>query len=161
MGRRHRAQVLDSLGDLHPRGRGRGGQHVHRRAGDKQRIPGMHQPRRMVTIADQVRNVVYDGDFRMDHGMPTADAADGQPVDGEFVTDLHGPPRRAQLCGGLRVGVQRRVRVGVDQCGQPRGVGVVGVLMGDENRRHAGDALESVREIARVEQQRGAVELGE
>ena len=60
-----------------------------------------------------------------------------RPADGELVADMHGPPRRAQLFGGLRIGVQRRLRVGVHQRGQPLGVGVVGMLMRDQDRRQA------------------------
>ena len=40
-------------------------------------------------------------------------------------------------------------------------VGMVGMLVGDQDRRQAGHALEAVREITRIEQQGGAVELGE
>ena len=86
--------------------------------------------------------------------MLAADAAHGQMTDGEFVADVHRAPRIAELRGGLRVGVQRRLRVGVEQRGQPLGVGVIGVLMGDQDRRQAGDALETVREGSRVEQHR-------
>ena len=80
----------------------------------------------------------------MDHGVLAADAADRQTTDGELVADVHGLPWAAQLSRGLRVGVQRRLRVGVHQCRQPRGVGVVGMLMGDQDRREPGDALEAV-----------------
>ena len=38
---------------------------------------------------------------------------------------------------------------------------VVGVLMGDHDRRQARDALEAVREITWVEQHRGVAEVGE
>jgi hypothetical protein len=38
---------------------------------------------------------------------------------------------------------------------------VIGVLMSDHDRRQAGDALETVREISRVEQQRGVAEVDE
>ena len=70
----------------------------------------------------------------MDHRVPAADAADRQRADGELVADVHRPPRSAELFGGLRVGVQRGLRVGVDQRRQPFGVGVVRVLMGDQDR---------------------------
>ena len=86
--------------------------------------------------------------------MPSADAAHGQVADAELVADVHGPPRLAELRGGLRVGVQGGLWVGIDQCGQPRRVGVVGMLMGDQDRREPGDALETVREVARIEQNR-------
>ena len=86
--------------------------------------------------------------------MPTPDAAHGQVPDAELVADVHRLPRAAELCGRLRVGVQSGLRVGIDECRQPLGVGVVWVLMGDQDGRQAGDALETVREVPRVEQNR-------
>src|SRR5258708_2897879 len=109
----------------------------------------------MRAVADEIRNVVDHRDCRVDHRMPSADATYGQVADAELVADMHGPPRLAELRGGLRVGVQDGLWVGIDQCGQPRRVGVVGMLMGDQDRREPGDALETVREVARIEQNRG------
>jgi hypothetical protein len=87
--------------------------------------------------------------------MTAADPAHGQVADGELVADMYRAPRLAELFGGLRVGVQRGLRVALDEGGQPRGVGVVGVLMGDQDRRKAGNALEAVRKRSRIKQHRG------
>ena len=78
VGRRHRPQIVDGLGDLHPRRGRRGGQHVDRLAGREQRVAGMHQPGRVLAVADQIRDVVDHRDFRVDHRVPAADAADRQ-----------------------------------------------------------------------------------
>ena len=67
----------------------------------------------------------------------------------------------AQLRGGLRVGVQGGVRVGLEERRQARRVDVVGVLVGDQNRGQAGDPLEAVREGAGVKEHLRVVELGE
>jgi hypothetical protein len=101
----HRAQVIDGLGNPHPRGRRRGGQYVHRLAGHEQRVAGMHQPGGVDPVADQVRNVLYDRDFRVDNGVPAADGPHGQLPDLQLVADVHRPARRPQLGGGLRIGV--------------------------------------------------------
>jgi hypothetical protein len=151
---RHRPQVFDGLRDLHPRRSSRRGEHVDRLAGREQRVAGMHQPRRVRAVADEIRNVVDHRDFRVYHGMPPADAAHGQVSDAELVADVHRLPRAAELLGRLRVGVQGGLRVGIDQCREPLRVGVVGMLMGDQDRRQAGDALESVREVPGIEQHR-------
>ena len=45
--------------------------------------------------------------------------------------------------GGLRVSVQSRIGVAVDQCGQTGSVDVIGVLVGDHNRGQTGNAVES------------------
>ena len=74
----------------------------------------------MLAVADEIRNVVYHRDFGVNHRVPPADAAHGQVADAEFVADVHRLPRLAELCGGLRVGVQRGLRVGVEERGQPR-----------------------------------------
>ena len=66
----------------------------------------------------------------------------------------------ARAASRLR-GVERGVRIAFEQCGQPGGVDVVRVLMGDHDRRQAGDALEPMRESSRVEQQGGVAEVGE
>ena len=50
--------------------------------------------------------------------MAPAHAAHRQAFDGELVTDLHRLPVPAEHRRGLRVGVQRRLRVGFDQGGQ-------------------------------------------
>ncbi|CAN5550148.1 hypothetical protein BH11ACT7_BH11ACT7_21060 [soil metagenome] len=81
MGGRHGTQVVNRLGDLHPGCGGRGGEHLDGFVRHEQRIAGMHQLRRMLTVADQIRNVVNDRQFRMNHRMPAADAADSQGAD--------------------------------------------------------------------------------
>ncbi len=96
--------------------------------------------------------------------LPPTPRTVSEPI-GELVADVNGPSTAAQLCRRLRVGVQRRLRVGVQQRGQPLGVGVIGMLMGDQDRVQAGDALEAVREVSRIEQHRGrggiVLEIGE
>ena len=83
----------------------------------------------------------------MDDGMPAAECADGQLADGQLVADVHRLTRHIELGGGLRVGVERGTRIGVEQRGQPVLVHVVGVLMGDHDCGETGDALEAVREV--------------
>ena len=97
----------------------------------------------------------------MDHRVPATDSPNRQRADGEFVADVHGLPRRAQLFRGLRVRIKRRLRVGVHQRGKPLGVGVVGVLMRDQDRRQPGDPFEPVRKGPRIEQHGFVIELGE
>ena len=121
----------------------------------------MHEACGVLAVADEVRDVVYHRDFRVDDGVPAADRADGQLADRQFVADVHRAARHAQLLGGLRVGVERGARIAVQQRGQSLLIHVVGVLMGDHDRGQAGDALEAVREISRVEQHRGVAEVGE
>ena len=55
----------------------------------------------MRTIADQIRNVVDDRDFRVDDGMSAASAADGQAADGELVAGVDRLPAAAELGRGL------------------------------------------------------------
>ena len=96
-GRRHRPQVVDRLGDLHPRRRRRSGQDVDRLVRDEQRIAGMHEACGVLAVADEVRDVVYHRDFRVDDGMPATERADGQLADRQLVADVHraGTARRA------------------------------------------------------------------
>ncbi len=93
--------------------------------------------------------------------MPAADTADGQLADRQLIADPDRPPRRAQLGGGLRVGIQQGIGVGFPERRQPRGVGVVRVLVGDQNRRQPGNALESVRKVTGIKEQAGFAELRE
>ena len=160
-GRRHRPQVVDRLGDLHP-WCGRGcGQHVHRLVRDEQRIAGMHEPCGMFAVADEVRHVVDHRNLWMDDGMPAAECADGQVADGQLVADMHCLTGHIELGGGLRVGVQRDARIGVEKRRKPVLIHVIGVLMGDHDCGETGDALKAVREGPRVEQHRGVAEVGE
>ena len=116
---------------------------------------------RVLGVADQIRDVVDDRNLRMDDGVAPAHPTDGEPGHVQLVADLHGAPGFAELGRGGRIGVEHRVRVGLHQRGQPFTVGMVGMLVGDQDRRQPGHALEAVREITRIEQQGGAVELGE
>ena len=104
-GRCDGTQKVNGLRDFHPRRGRRSGEHVHRLAGCEQRVAGMHQPGRVFTVADQIRDVVDHRDLRMDHRVLAADAADGQRADGELVADVHRAPRIAQL---LRLSADRR-----------------------------------------------------
>ena len=108
-----------------------------------------------------IRNVVYHWDFRVNDGMLAAERADRQLTDRQLVADMDGLARRGKLCGGLRVGVERGARIGIEEGRQPLLIHVVGVLMGDHDRGQAGDALEAVREVTRIEQHRGVAEVGE
>src|SRR6185437_17015979 len=120
----------------------------------------MHEACALGAVVDDVRNVVYHWDFRMDDGMLAAERANGELADRQLVADAHCLARRGQLLGGLRVGVQRGARIAVEESGQALLVHVVGVLMSDHDRGQAGDALEAVREVARIKQHRGVAEIG-
>ncbi|BCZ22715.1 hypothetical protein MTY59_25700 [Mycobacterium senriense] len=96
----------------------------------------------------------------MDDRVFAADRANRQFTDVQLVADVDFATGRAKLGGGLRIGVKRRIRVTLKQCRQPFGVDMVGMLMGDQDGRQAGDSLESVREGTGVEEQAGVVELG-
>ena len=89
----------------------------------------------MVAVANEKRNVLDHRDFRVNDGVFAADGANRQLTDPQLVTDVHRLARRAQLGGGLRIGVKRGVRVALEQRRQPRDVDVVGVLMGDQDGR--------------------------
>ena len=60
-----------------------------------------------------------------------------------FVADVHRAPRTAERFGGLRISLQRVLRMArrVRAAARCR---VVGVLMGDQDGRRTGDALETV-----------------
>jgi len=96
----------------------------------------------------------------MNHGVPAADGPDGQLPDLQLVTDVHRPARVAQLGGGLRIGVERRIRVALEQRRQPPDVDVVGVLVSDEDGGETGDSLEAVREGTGIKKHTCVVELG-
>lgn len=57
----------------------------------------------------------------------------GQLTDLQFVADVYLAAGRAELRGGLWVGIQRDIRVTLEQCRQPFPVDVVGVLMSDQD----------------------------
>jgi hypothetical protein len=114
----------------------------------------------MVGIAHQKRNILYHRDFRVYHRVLAADGANRQFPDPQLVADVDLAAGRAQLGGGLRVRVERRVRVTLKQCRQPFGVDMVGMLMGDQDGGQAGDSLETVREGTGVKEHAGVVEFG-
>ena len=93
--------------------------------------------------------------------MPAANGPDCQLTDPELVADVHRLAGLAELCGGLRIGVERGVRVALEQRRQPGDIDVVGVLVGDQDGGQAGDSLETVREGAGIEEHAGLIELGE
>ena len=126
-----------------------------------ERVARVHQPGRVIAVADEIRNIVDYRDFGVDHGVLSTDTAHSQVREPELVADVHGPPRLAEFGGGLRVGVQGCLRIALEQRGQPFGVSMVGMLMGDQDRREPGDALETVRENARIEQHSGIAKSGE
>jgi FAD binding domain len=115
--RRHRPQVVHGLRDPHPRRGGRSGEHVDRLLWREQRVTGMHESGRMIAVTDQIRNIVYHRDFRMNDGVPAADTAHGQVADAELVADMHRSPPLSELGCGLRIGVQSGLRVCLDQRG--------------------------------------------
>ncbi len=87
----------------------------------------------MVPVAQQIRNILYHRDFRVDNGVLAADGSNGQLADLQLVAHVHLPARRAELSGGLRIGVQYGIRVALEQRRQPRAVYVIGVLMGNQD----------------------------
>ena len=97
--------------------------------------PRVHQPCRVLLVADEVRDVVDHRDLRVDDGMTATSPTDGHPVDIKLVTDLHRLPLPAENGGGLWVGIQRCVGVGLDKGGKPLGISVIRVLMRDQNCR--------------------------
>jgi hypothetical protein len=74
----------------------------------------VHEPRWVIVVADQIRNIVYHRNFRVDDRVSTADAAHRQVTYGERIADLNRLPRGAELRGGLGIGVQGRRRVGLE-----------------------------------------------
>ena len=67
-------------------------------------------------------------------------------------TARQSPPSIAAVCGSAVV--ERRLRVGLHQSGKALGIGVIGMLMGDQDRRETRDALEPVGEVAGIEERR-------
>ncbi len=130
-------------------------------SGTNNRVTGMHQPGAMVALVDQIGNVVYHWDLRVDYRVPAAEGPDGQRPHRQLVADLHRMARLAELRGSLCVGVQRGTRVGIEQGGQARDVDVVRVLMGNHDRGQPGDSLETMCESAGIKEQAGLPELGQ
>ena len=97
----------------------------------------------------------------MDHGVPAADGPNCQLADRQLVADMHRLAWRAKLGCGLRVGVQRGPRVAFEQRRQPGSIDMVGVLMGDQDGRQAGDSLETVCERTGIEEDASVIEFGE
>jgi len=76
--------------------------------------------------------------------MGSADTADLDAADGEFLARVCGRPPITELRRGHRIRVQRCVRIAFHQCRKTLEVDVVGVLVGDQNGVESGDALEAV-----------------
>ena len=96
----------------------------------------------------------------MDDRVLAADGPNRQFTDLQLVAHVDLPAGSTQLRGGLRVRVERGIRVTLEQCRQPFGVDMVGMLMGDQDGGQAGDSLEAVREGAGVKEHAGVVEFG-
>ena len=90
---------------------------------------------------------------------PTA-GPNGHAVDLQLVADVHGLAGRAELSGGLRIGVQRGARVALEQRREPCYVDVVRVLVGDQDGGQTSDSLETVCEGPGVKEQACVAELG-
>ena len=73
-------------------------------------------------------------------------------TDAEVLTRPNGIPPATELGRSLRIAVQSRVGIRVDESGQTLWIRVIRVLMRYENGVEAGHALETVREIARIEE---------
>ena len=84
------------------------------------------------------------------------DVADAEPV-----ARPDAGPAPTELFSRLRIAVEHGVGIRFGQFGQPRRVGVIGVLMCHEDGVEAGDAFESVREVAGIEEDLRAVQLHE
>ena len=121
----------------------------------------MQQPGRVLVVTDDERGVVDDRHVGVDHGVTSAGAADGEGAEGDALAGPHGGPVPVEQIRRLRVGEQCRVGVRVEEGGQSRGVGVVGVLVGHEDRVETGEAFESVREVSGVEEDLRAEMLDE
>jgi hypothetical protein len=113
----------------------------------------------MIRIPDQIRNVFYHRDFRVDDRVPATDGPNGQLTDLQLVANMYRLAGLAELFGGLRIGVERGIRVALDQRRQPGDIDVVGVLVGDQDGGQAGDSLETVREGTGIKQHACVIEL--
>jgi hypothetical protein len=114
----------------------------------------------MVRVPDQIRNIFYYRDFRVDDRVPAADGPNGQLTDLQLVANMYRLAGLAELYGGLRIGVERGIRVALEQRRQPGDIDVVGVLVGDQDGGQPGDSLETVREAAGVKEHACVIELG-
>jgi hypothetical protein len=114
----------------------------------------------MAGIPDQIRNILYDRDFRVDDRVPATDGPDGQLTDLQLVANMYRLAGLAELCGGLRIGVERGIRVALEQRRQPGDIDVVGVLVGNQDGGQAGDSLETVREATGIKKHACVIELG-
>ena len=98
-----RAQVVDGLGDPHPRRGRRRGEHLDRLTGHEQRVTRMHQPRRVLVVADQMGDVVDHRDLGWMTAWRPPTPPNRQPVDRQFVADMqwHATGRPSSGGGGL------------------------------------------------------------
>ena len=69
-------------------------EHVDRLVGNEQRVTGVHQPATAVAVVNQIRDVVYYRDLRVDYRVPAAEGANGQRPHRQLVTDPHRAARR-------------------------------------------------------------------
>ena len=120
----------------------------------------MHQLGVMVGVAHQKRNILYHRDFRVDHGVAAADGPHCQLADRQLVADMHRLARRTKLGCGLRIGVERGPRVAFEQRRQPGDIDMVGMLVGDQDGRQAGDPLKTVCERTGVKEDASVIEFG-
>ena len=133
---------------------------------DVERVPRMHELARLVGGPEDIGDVVDDRDLGMDDGMPAAGETRGERTDLDLVPAARGRPRAGhvvvvELLGRLGIGVEDRVGVRGYEVGQLRDVAVVGMLVGDQDRVEIVDAVEPVREVPRVEEHLGPVDLDE
>lgn len=100
----------------------------------------------------------------MDDRMPAAGHPGGDRADVHLLPGVRRGPlsRRVgviELPGRLRIGVSEGVWIGRDEIRQPRRVTVIGMLVGDQDRVESGDALETVGEVSRIEQDLRPIEF--
>ena len=147
------AQVVDRLGQLQPRRRGRHGQDLDRPAGHGEGVAGVEQ-----AAPDQVADVGHDRDVGVDDGVVAPGHGQPQPAQLQLVAvvdDLDVGPGLAKGLGAALVADHPHPRVAVQQPPHPPGVEVVAVLVGDAHRGQPVQLLEPLGERARVEQHPG------
>ena len=148
--------------DLEPRCRGGKGQNVDLLFRDEQRVAGCMSRAGLLGVAEQERRVVDHRDVRVDHRVPAAGAGHAarrrcrtrRPA----CTPVQRPPSCAAVCGSAYSAAPGFAST---RAGSRCRVDVVGVLMGDQDGVQSGDALESVREVAGIEEDFRTVQLDE
>jgi hypothetical protein len=114
----------------------------------------------MVRVPDQIRNILYHRDFRVDDSVAPTDGPNGQLTDLQLFANIYRLAGLAQLFGGLRIGVERGIRVALQQRRQPGDIDVVWVLVGDQDGGQTGDSLETVREATGIKEHACVIKLG-